>query len=153
MMADMERTFVMVKPDGVQRGLVGEIFSRFEKRGLKIVAMKMLHIPPEMASKHYAEHVGKPFYEKLVSYITSGPVVAAVLEGKNAVKIARDMMGKTNPMDAGPGTIRGDYGLEIGRNVIHGSDSLESARREISIFFSPEEIMEYRRIDEDWLYE
>ncbi len=149
----MERTFVMVKPDGVQRGLVGEIVARFERRGLKIVAMKMLRIPREMAEKHYGEHVGKPFYEKLVSYITSGPVVAMVVEGKNAVRVVRDMMGKTNPVESPPGTIRGDYGLEIGRNVVHGSDSLASAEREINLFFKPEEMLDYRRIDEEWLYE
>ncbi len=149
----MERTFAMVKPDGVQRGLVGNILNRFEDRGLKIVALKMLHITPELANRHYGEHVGKPFYEPLVSYITSGPVVAIALEGKNAVEVARSMMGKTNPMDAGPGTIRGDFGLEIGRNVIHGSDSVESANRELGLFFSEEDFCPYTKINEAWLYE
>ncbi|MCK4717190.1 MAG: nucleoside-diphosphate kinase [Thermoplasmata archaeon] len=149
----MDRTFAMVKPDGVQRGLVGDILSRFEQRGLKVVGLKMLWIDEDLASRHYAEHVGKGFYQKLMEYITSGPVVAAVLEGKNAVQIARDMMGKTNPMEAGPGTIRGDYGLEIGRNVIHGSDSPASAEREIGLFFKPEELQDYEKIDAIWLYE
>ena len=149
----MERTFVMVKPDGVQRGLAGHIISRFEDRGLRIVALRMLCIDGELASQHYAEHVGKPFYEKLVTFITSGPVVAMVLEGKDAVRNARNMMGKTNPLEAGPGTIRGDYGMETGRNIIHGSDSLESAQREIALFFSSSEILEYTKEDEKWLYE
>jgi len=143
----------MVKPDGVQRGLVGRIISRFEDRGLRLVAIRMLHMDAELASKHYSEHVGKPFYEKLVSFITSGPVVAVVLEGKNAVAVARSMMGATNPVDAGPGTIRGDYGMDTGKNIIHGSDSLQSAQREISLFFPPSDIMDYMREDERWVYE
>ncbi len=149
----MERTFVMLKPDAVQRGLVGEIISRLERKGLKIVAMKMLWIKRELAENHYAEHREKPFFESLVDYITSGPVVAMVVEGKNAVKVVRTIVGATNPQEAQPGTIRGDYGMDIGRNVIHASDSIESAEREISLFFKPEEIFDYKRIDEDWLYE
>ncbi len=149
----MERTFVMIKPDAVQRGLIGEIISRLERKGLKIVAMKMLSVSKELAEKHYAEHREKPFFESLVSYITSAPVVAIVVEGKNAVKVVRTLVGATNPQEAQPGTIRGDFGMDIGRNVIHASDSLESAEREISLFFKPEEIVEYRRIDEGWLYE
>ena len=149
----MERTFVMIKPDAVQRGLVGEIISRLEKKGLKIVAMKMINVSRELAERHYAEHREKPFFESLVSYITSAPVVAMVVEGKNAVKVVRTLVGATNPQEALPGTIRGDFGMDIGRNVIHASDSLESAEREISLFFKPEEIVEYKRIDEDWLYE
>ena len=149
----MERTFVMIKPDAVQRGLVGEIIARLERKGLKIVAMKMLHVSRELAQNHYAEHKGKPFFESLVDYITSAPVVAMVVEGKNAVKVVRTLVGATNPQEASPGTIRGDYGMDIGRNVIHASDSLESAEREISLFFKPEEIFDYKRIDEDWLYE
>lgn len=149
----MERTFVMIKPDAVQRGLIGKIISRLEKKGLKIVAMKMLSVSKELAERHYAEHREKPFFENLVSYITSAPVVAMVVEGKNAVKVVRTLVGATNPQEALPGTIRGDFGMDIGRNVIHASDSLESAEREISLFFKPEEIVEYRRIDEDWLYE
>ena len=149
----MERTFVMIKPDAVQRGLVGEIIARLERKGLKIVAMKMLHVSRELAQNHYAEHKGKPFFESLVDYITSAPVIAMVVEGKNAVKVVRTLVGATNPQEASPGTIRGDYGMDIGRNVIHASDSLESAEREISLFFKPEEIFDYKRIDEDWLYE
>ncbi len=149
----MERTFVMIKPDAVQRGLIGEIIARLERKGLKIVALKMLHVSKDLAENHYAEHKGKSFFENLVDYITSAPVVAMVVEGKNAVKVVRTLVGATNPQEAQPGTIRGDYGMDIGRNVIHASDSLESARREISLFFKSEEIFDYKRIDEDWLYE
>jgi len=149
----MERTFVMIKPDGVQRGLIGEIISRLERKGLKIVAMKMINVDRELAEKHYAEHKEKPFFNNLVQYITSGPVVAMVVEGKNAIKVVRTLVGATDPVEAQPGTIRGDFGLDIGRNIIHASDSLESAEREISLFFKPDEILEYKRIDEDWLYE
>lgn len=149
----MERTFVMVKPDGVQRGLIGEIISRLERKGLKIVAMKMLKISEEVAKKHYEEHKSKPFFHSLVSYITSGPVVAMVVEGKNAVKVVRKLVGATNPSEAEPGTIRGDFGLDVGRNVVHASDSLTSAEREINLFFSPEEILSYEREVESWIYE
>ena len=149
----MERTFVMIKPDGVQRGLIGEIISRIERKGLKIVGMKMLRISQELAQKHYAEHRGKPFFDSLISYITSGPVVAMVVEGKEAVKVMRSLVGKTNPIEASPGTIRGDYAMDVGRNVIHASDSIESANREISLFFNEEEIIEYKKFDEDWVYE
>ncbi len=149
----MERTFVMLKPDAVQRAIIGEIISRLERKGLKIVAMKMLRVDRELAERHYAEHRGKPFFEGLVSYITSSPVVAMVVEGKDAVKVVRTLVGATNPVEAQPGTIRGDYGLDVGRNVIHASDSKESAEREISLFFKPEEIFEYKRIDEGWIYE
>ncbi len=149
----MERTFVMIKPDGVQRCLIGEIISRLERKGLKIVAMKMIKVERDLAERHYEEHREKPFFESLVSYVTSGPVVAMVVEGKNAVKVVRNLVGATNPVEASPGTIRGDFGMEIGRNVIHASDSKESAEREISLFFKPEEILDYRRIDEDWIYE
>lgn len=149
----MERTYIMIKPDGVQRNLVGEIISRIEAKGYKIVAMKLLRLTKEMAEDHYREHVGKPFYEGLIEYITSGPVVAMVLEGKNVVKGMRTLMGATNPLEAAPGTIRGDFGLDVGRNVIHGADSVESATREIAIYFKPEELVEYNKIDEAWLYE
>ncbi len=149
----MERTFVMVKPDGVQRGLVGEVISRLEKKGLKIVAMKMLWIQEELAREHYAEHAEKPFFQALVDYITSGPVVAMVVEGKEAVKVVRTLVGATNPVEASPGTIRGDFGMDIGRNVVHASDSLESAEREISLFFDADEIVEYSKSGEEWLYE
>lgn len=149
----MERTYVMVKPDGVQRGLVSEVISRFERRGLKIAGLKMLQIPRGLAENHYGEHQGKPFFEALVGYITSGPVVAMVLEGKNAVAAAREMMGATDPQKAAPGTIRGTFGLDIGRNVVHGSDSADSARREIGLFFKAEELVDYRLENEPWIYE
>jgi nucleoside-diphosphate kinase len=148
----MSRTFAMVKPDGVQRGKVGEIVARFERRGIKIVAMKMLRISRELAERHYGEHKGKPFYEPLVEFITSGPVVAMVLEGENAVQVVRDMMGKTDPQKSAPGTIRADMAMSMARNVIHGSDSDASAEREIGLFFKPEELVAYTRIDEAWLY-
>jgi len=148
----MERTFVMVKPDGVQRNLVGKIVSRFEEKGLKIVALKMMKVDKELARKHYGEHEGKPFFEGLVKYITSGPVVAMVLEGKGAVETVRAAMGATDPLKAEPGTIRGAYGLDIGRNVVHGSDSPESAKREIALFFSEKEIISYRRDIDAWVY-
>lgn len=149
----MERTYVMVKPDGVQRNLVGEILSRFEKKGFKIVGLKMLRLTREIAEKHYAEHIGKPFFESLVSYITSGPVVAFVLEGKDVVATVRAMNGATNPLNAGPGTVRGDYAIEVGRNVIHASDSVESANREIGIYFTEAELCEYTKNVDNWLYE
>ena len=149
----MERTFVMVKPDGVQRGLIGEIISRFESRGLRVSAVKMMRIPRELAERHYEEHREKPFYEPLVSYITSGPVICMVLEGENVVSVVRTMMGKTNPQDAAPGTIRADLAQVTGRNVVHGSDSSESARREIALFFNDYELQEYRKPDEEWLFE
>lgn len=149
----LERTYVMVKPDGVQRNLIGEIISRFEKKGLKIVGLKMLHISRELAERHYGEHRGKPFFEPLVDYITSGPVVAMALEGKDAVSTAREMMGATNPLKAAQGTIRGTFGMDIGRNVVHGSDSVESAARELALFFAPGEIIEYKRDIDNWIYE
>lgn len=149
----MERTFVMVKPDGVQRSLVGEVISRLERKGLKIVAMKMLWIAREMAENHYAEHREKPFFSALVDYITSGPVVAMVVEGKNAIKVVRTLVGATNPVEAAPGTIRGDFGLDVGRNVVHASDSPQSAEREISLFFSDDEIINWEKADESWIYE
>lgn len=137
----MNRTFAMVKSDGVQKGLVGEIISRFEKKGLKMVALKIMNITPELAEKHYSEHKGKPFFADLVNFITSGPVVAMVLEGENVIPIVRTMMGATDPQDAAPGTIRGDLALTIDENIIHGSDSLESAKREIGLFFKEEEMI------------
>jgi nucleoside-diphosphate kinase len=137
----LNRTFAMVKPDGVEKGLVGEIISRFEKKGLKIVALKIMKITPELAEKHYSEHKGKPFFADLVNFITSGPVAAMVLEGENVIPTVRTMMGATNPQDAAPGTIRGDFALTIDENIIHGSDSPESAMREIGLFFKEEEIV------------
>ncbi|MFQ3285208.1 MAG: nucleoside-diphosphate kinase [Natronomonas sp.] len=153
-MADTERTFVMVKPDGVQRGLIGDIVSRFEERGLKLVAGKFMQIDDELAREHYAEHVDKPFFDDLSGFITSGPVFAMVWEGQDAVAQVRTMMGETDPAESAPGTIRGDFGLDLGRNVIHGSDTEEgSAEREIGLFFDDEELHDYDRIDEAWLYE
>ncbi|MDF0590440.1 nucleoside-diphosphate kinase [Candidatus Methanocrinis natronophilus] len=149
----MERTFVMIKPDGLQRGLVGRIIQRIEAKGLKIVAMKMRTIPTDVAEEHYVEHVEKPFFKDLVGFITSGPSVPMVVEGKGAIFEVRKMNGATNPTKAQPGTIRGDFGLDLGRNVIHGSDSPESAAREIALHFDESELSIYTRIDEAWLYE
>lgn len=149
----MERTYLMIKPDGVQRGFIGEIVARFEKKGYKIAGLKMLQISRDLAERHYGEHKGRPFFEPLVEYITSGPVVAMVIEGKDAVSAARDMMGATNPLKAAPGTIRGTYGIDIGRNIIHGSDSLESAQREIALFFKEEDLINYGRDIDRWIYE
>ena len=146
-----QRTLVLLKPDAINRRLSGEIISRFEKKGLKIVAMRMLWMSREMAEKHYEVHKGKPFYESLLDYITSSPIIAMVIEGDNAISVVRKMMGKTNGMEAEPGTIRGDYSLSVQNNLVHGSDSEESAKREISLFFKDEEIMEYRLIDEIWI--
>ena len=148
-----ERTFVLLKPDSIQRALIGEIVGRFERRGLKVVAMKMLRVSRSLGETYYAEHKGKSFFEPLMSYITAGPVVAIVLEGDGAVASVRRMMGKTNSAEAEPGTIRGDLALTIGRNVIHGSDSPESAKREIPLFFKQDELHTYSRIDEAWLHE
>ncbi len=146
-----QRTLVLLKPDAVNRRLIGEIIARFERKGLKIVAMKMLWMDRKMAERHYEVHRGKPFYESLLDYITSGPIVAMVLEGDNAIAVVRRMMGKTNGQEAEPGTIRGDYSMSIQNNLVHGSDSEESAEREIGIFFSDEEILEYRLVDEIWI--
>ncbi|MFC6864990.1 MULTISPECIES: nucleoside-diphosphate kinase [Haloarcula] len=154
-MADTERTFVMVKPDGVQRGLIGDIVSRFEDRGLKLVGGKFMQIDRELAEDHYGEHEDKPFFDDLVEFITSGPVFAMVLEGQDAVSQVRTMMGETDPAESAPGTIRGDYGLDLGRNVIHGSDDEDPGanEREISLFFDEDELVDWDRIDETWLYE
>lgn len=149
----MEQTFLMVKPDGVQRGLIGEIITRFERRGFKMVACRFETLPEARVMEHYAEHVSKPFFPGLKAYITSGPCFLMVFEGKDIVRISRDMIGTTNPAGAAPGTIRGDYALEIGMNVIHGSDSVQTAEREIGIHFKPEELVTYSRIDEQFLYE
>lgn len=148
----MEKTFVMVKPGGVQREYVGEILSRFEKKGVKIVALKLMRMSRELAAKHYAEHEGKDFFNDLIDTITAGPVVAMVMEGKEIVQIVRKMAGSTKPLDAMPGTIRGDYVLDTGHNVIHTSDSVESAKREIALFFKEEEILTYNLATEEWIY-
>lgn len=144
---------MMVKPDGVQRGLVGEVIRRIERRGLKIVAMRMNTISSDIAKKHYAEHTQKPFFNSLISFITSGPSVSMVVEGKNAVSVMRAINGATNPVNAATGTIRGDFALDTGRNIVHASDSVESAKREIAIHFKDSDIVGYSRIDETWVYE
>lgn len=149
----MERTYLMVKPDGVQRGLVGQIIQRFEQKGFKIAGLKMMVIPRTLAEKHYGEHAGKPFFAGLVEFITSGPVVAMVVEGKDVISAAREMMGATNPLKAVPGTIRGTFGVDVGRNIIHGSDSPASAEREIALFFKPEELVDWDRTLDNWIYE
>jgi nucleoside-diphosphate kinase len=146
----VEKTFVMVKPDGVQRGLIGEIVSRFEQKGLKIVAAKLISVSDDLAKEHYGEHKERPFFKDLVSFITSSPVFAMVLEGDNAVTVARTLMGKTNPVESAPGTIRGDFGLTIGMNIIHGSDSVESADREIRLWFN-NETLAYNKAVDVWL--
>ncbi|AMV11352.1 UNVERIFIED_ORG: nucleoside diphosphate kinase [Anoxybacillus amylolyticus] len=147
-----ERTFIMVKPDGVQRNLIGEIVARFEKKGFQLVGAKLMQVSRELAEQHYAEHKERPFFGELVDFITSGPVFAMVWEGENVIAAARQMMGKTNPQEAAPGTIRGDFGLTVGKNVIHGSDSLQSAEREISLFFKEEELVSYSKQINAWLY-
>jgi nucleoside-diphosphate kinase len=149
----MEQTLVLVKPDGVQRGLVGAVISRLEQRGLQLVAMKMMRITEELAGRHYAEHREKPFFAGLVSFITSAPVVAMVWQGPGAVAMVRTMMGATNPANAAPGTIRGDLAVSFGMNVIHGSDSMESAGREIELFFSASELQEWERTIDPWVIE
>ncbi|WP_062046796.1 nucleoside-diphosphate kinase [Bacillus sp. JCM 19034] len=146
----MERTYIMVKPDGVERSVIGEIMTRFEKKGFTLVAAKLLMITNEMAEEHYAEHKGKPFFERLVDFITSGPVFAMVFEGPNVIETARLMIGKTNPAEALPGTIRGDLAVQIPNNIIHGSDSVESAKREISIFFKDSELIDYKKSISKW---
>ncbi len=147
----MEHTLLILKPDAVQRGLIGEIIGRLEKRGLRIAAMKMLQVTRELAEQHYSEHKGKFFYEPLLKFITSAPVVVMVIAGPNAIAIMRAMMGKTDAKQAAPGTIRGDYGLSNQNNLVHGSDSAESAQREIALFFNPKEIYAYKRDLEPWI--
>jgi len=149
----MERTLVLIKPDAVQRGLVGDILSRLERTGLKLVALKMLQMDREMAERHYAIHRGKPFFEGLVQFITSSPLVAAIFEGPMAVETVRKTMGETDPARAAPGTIRGDLALDIGRNVVHGSDSVENAEQEISLFFRPQDVLNYERQVQRWIIE
>lgn len=149
----MERTLIIVKPEGVQRGLIGNILSRFEQRGLKLVALKLIHITEALAEEHYGVHKGKAFYSGLVKHITSSPVVVGVVEGSKAISIVRTTMGATNAAEAAPGTIRGDYALEIGFNIIHGSDGPETAAKEISLFFKPEELVNYTLAAEQLVYE
>ena len=147
----MERSLVLVKPDAIQRGLAGIIISRLEGRGLKIVAMKMLQMDKKLAQRHYAVHEGKAFFNALVEFITSSPIIAAVFEGERAIEIIRQTMGETDPAKASPGTIRGDLGLDIEHNLVHGSDSAENAQKEISLFFSPEEILDYPKEIDKWV--
>ena len=149
----MERTLVIIKPDGVQRGLIGPIITRLERRGLKITAMKMIQIDHGLAKTHYAIHEGKPFYERLLGYITSAPVVVMVVEGEEAIEVVRRTMGATNPSDAVPGTIRADYALEVGFNLVHGSDGTETADFEIPLFFDEDEILSYNRDTDRWIFE
>ena len=149
----MERTLVIIKPDGVQRGLVGPIIARLERRGLKIVALKMIQIDDALARKHYGIHESKPFLKGLISYIVSGPVVVMVLEGRNAIEITRSTMGATNPAAAAPGTIRADFSLEIGRNLVHGSDGPDTARTEVALFFDEDEILSWSRDTDAWILE
>jgi len=149
----LEHTLVIIKPDAVQRGLIGEIISRFERRGLRIAAMKLMQIDEALARRHYAIHEGKPFYEPLIRYITSSPVVVMVLEANDAIEIVRRTMGATNPAEAAPGTIRADFGLEIGRNLAHGSDGPETAAFEVPLFFTEDEILSYERDTDPWIFE
>ena len=148
-----ERTLVLVKPDGVQRGLVGPIITRLEQTGLKIIGLKIVQITDEMAAEHYAEHSERPFYAGLISFITSGPVVAMAVSGPNAVAHVRRLMGATNPQDAAPGTIRGDLATDIGRNLVHGSANVEDSERELPIFFAESEIISYHRANGPWIIE
>ncbi|MCS7293090.1 MAG: nucleoside-diphosphate kinase [Gloeomargarita sp. SKYBB_i_bin120] len=149
----MERTFIAIKPDGVQRGLVGEIIRRFEAKGFTLVGLKMVRVSRELAEKHYDVHRERPFFPSLVDFITSGPVVAMVWEGDGVVAAARKMIGATNPLSAEPGTIRGDFGISIERNLIHGSDAIETAQREIALWFTPEELVAWRPAVQPWLVE
>ncbi len=146
----VERTFALVKPDGVRRGMIGEILTRFERKGLKIVAVKMLRVTPELAQRHYAEHQGKPFYPGLVQHITSGPVVALAIEGRSAIAVVRLLTGSTNPQTAAPGTVRGDLAIAITPNLLHASDSPASAERELALYFTPEEYLAYSRVGEEY---
>jgi len=149
----LEKTLVLVKPDGVQRGLIGTVIGRIENKGLKIAGLKLIHVSEELAKEHYGEHVDRPFFGDLVSFITSSPVVALAIEGDNAVAVMRTLMGGTNPQEAAPGTIRGDFGMTIGMNLVHGSDSPESAERELNLFFKKEEVLDYKREIDSWIIE
>ena len=149
----MEKTFIMLKPDAIQRGLVGEVIALLEKKGFKLAGMKLIKVDRALAEAHYTEHRGKGFFEPTVSYIMSSPVVAMVLQGKNGVALARQLMGSTKPVDASPGSIRGMYGMDISSNIIHGSDSVTSAEREIALYFKPEELLDYPKIGDQWLSE
>lgn len=147
----MEKSLVLIKPDALQRGLTGKILSRLERRGLKIIALKMIQVDKTLAQRHYAIHKEKPFFNDLVNFITASPIVAAIFEGKNAIEVVRQTMGKTNSAEASPGTIRGDFGIDIQQNLVHGSDSVENAAKEIEIFFNPGEILSYTRDLDRWI--
>src|SRR5579864_1473640 len=149
----MQRTLVIVKPDGVQRGLIGPILARLEARGLKVVGLKLVQVAHELAARHYAEHEGKPFYPGLLQYNTSGPVIVACVEGTSAVQMVRNTVGATNPLNAAPGTIRGDLALDIGRNLVHASDAPETAERELALWFKPDELATYNRETDRWIFE
>ena len=149
----MEKTFVLVKPDGVQRGLIGDVMTRLERRGLHLIGAKFMQVSPELAETHYGIHKGKPFYESLIQYITSSPVMAMVWEGKNAVAAVRQTMGSTNPLEATPGSIRHDFGLDIGRNITHASDSPENGEKETALWFHPEELVEWKSVTDTWINE
>lgn len=151
--ANQERTFIMVKPDGVQRGLVGDIIKRFETKGFKLVALRFQQASEELLKQHYADLAGRPFFPSLISYMQLGPVVPMVWEGLNVVKTGRVMLGETNPADSKPGSIRGDFCIQTGRNIIHGSDSVESANKEIALWFKPEELVKYKASQYSWVYE
>nr|XP_033785729.1 nucleoside diphosphate kinase B-like [Geotrypetes seraphini] len=153
MAATKEQTFIAVKPDGVQRGLIGVIIQRFEQKGFRLVAMKLMHASKDHLEKHYSDLKDKPFFNDLVKYMSSGPVVPMVWEGLGVVKTGRVMLGETNPFDSKPGTIRGDFCIQVGRNIIHGSDSVESAKKEIKLWFKPEELVDYTSCAQDWIYE
>ncbi|NWZ46668.1 nucleoside diphosphate kinase [Haliaeetus albicilla] len=153
MAANCERTFIAIKPDGVQRGLVGEIIKRFEQKGFRLAAMKFVHASEDLLKQHYIDLKDRPFYPGLVKYMNSGPVVAMVWEGLNVVKTGRVMLGETNPADSKPGTIRGDFCIQVGRNIIHGSDSVESAQKEINLWFKPAELIDFKSCAHDWIYE
>ena len=153
MEAKLERTYIMIKPDGVQRGCVGDIIARFEKKGFKLLAMKLYSPSKQLLEEHYKDLKEKPFFPKLVEYMMMGPVVCMIWQGREVVKTGRKMLGATNPLNSEPGTIRGDYCIESGRNIIHGSDSVESAEREIKLWFKPEEINQYTRDSDKWIYE
>ncbi len=149
----METTLIILKPDAVQRGLTGEILQRFERKGLRIVGMKMMTIPKELAEKHYAEHAGKGFYEGLIGFVTSSPVIVLAVRGLEAIAVCRNLIGSTNGRKAAPGTIRGDYGMSGGYNMIHGSDSPESAQRELELWFKADELTDYTPSREQWVYD
>jgi nucleoside-diphosphate kinase len=149
----MERTLVLVKPDGVQRGLIGAIISRFEQRGLKLIGLKFIQMSVDLAERHYSDHVGKPFYPGLVEYITSGPVAAMVWEGNGAIQAVRNTMGVTRPVEAAPGTIRGDFAMEVGRNLVHGSDGPATAEKEVGLFFREDELVQWDRELDAWIRE